>query len=216
MQSEREREREEIRVLHAGHASRRVTMDRNGSARRKGTQRRFARRKRVALPEGSTRDQVTTISRRLCSLPRGGKLVSSLRNLIASRRKRNALFSCLRDGVHARESALNRLRNVARRRRCVSEEPDRAGWRWRSRWDREGEIPVLDRQRGRFRERNAILHLAFSGIETEKEMSESARATLLHCTRRENPSRAERDYRPAIHRNVPRRFDREDFLSVCF
>lgn len=138
-------QREEICILQADHASSRMTIRewrlRNWTettARKKVVSKRkaqrsgrlFVGRKCYSLPGGvCAQDRVTTISWRLCFLPAARtSFVATLRNLIARQRKRNALFSCLYDNVRARKSALNRLRNVARRQGAFQEKqtkPDR-------------------------------------------------------------------------------------------
>ena len=138
-------QREEICILQADHASSRMTIREwrllnwtEFTTRKKVVSKRkaqrsgrlFVGRKCYSLPGGGcAQDRVTTISWRLCFLPAARtSFVATLRNLIAHQRKRNALFSCLYDNVRARKSALNRLRNVARRQGAFQEKqtkPDR-------------------------------------------------------------------------------------------
>lgn len=138
-------QREEICILQADHASSRMTIREwrllnwtEFTTRKKVVSKRkaqrsgrlFVERKCYSLPGGGcAQDRVTTISWRLCFLPAARtSFVATLRNLIAHQRKRNALFSYLYDNVRARKSALNRLRNVARRQGAFQEKqtkPDR-------------------------------------------------------------------------------------------
>lgn len=137
-------QREEICILQADHASSRMTIRewrlRNWTETTHG---------KMSCRKGRSRDLVDYSSdgnatrflaegvHRIewrwflggCFLPAARtSFVTTLRNLIAHQRKRNALFSCLYDNVRARKSALNRLRNVARLQGAFHEKqtkPDR-------------------------------------------------------------------------------------------